>query len=139
MEVIFFQATELLLYCSQHPLFFFTICISSWAMKTIFLSEFEPQCRNENYPCKNTQFYIQFGSNRIKCKSRHVVKIKTPFTLFSCSAWLWSCGCGQTRQGPLKKWREHSLNLHILKIHSRGAPITPCGWMWVDFLDHDLL
>ena len=29
--------------------------------------------------------------------------------------------------------------LHLLKIHSRGkAPITPRGWMGVDFLDHEL-
>ena len=42
-------------------------------------------------------------------------------------------------EGPLKKWTEHSLELHLLKIHSRGAPITPRGWMGVDFLDHELL
>ena len=42
-------------------------------------------------------------------------------------------------QGPLKKWTEHSLELHLLKIHSRGAPSTPQGWMEVDFLDHELL
>ena len=41
-------------------------------------------------------------------------------------------------QGPLKKWTEHSQELHLLKIHSRGAPITPRGWMGVDFLDHEL-
>ena len=29
------------------------------------------------------------------------------------------------RQGSLKKWTEHSQLLHLLKIHSRGAPITP--------------
>ena len=28
------------------------------------------------------------------------------------------------RQEPLKKWTEHSQELHHLKIHSRGAPIT---------------
>ena len=43
------------------------------------------------------------------------------------------------RQGPLKKWTEHSQELHLLKIHSRGVPITPWGWMGVDFLDHELL
>ena len=42
-------------------------------------------------------------------------------------------------QGPLKKWTEHSQELHLLKIHSRGAPITPGGLMGVDFLDHELL
>ena len=42
-------------------------------------------------------------------------------------------------QGPLKKWTEHSQELYLLKIHSRGAPITPQGWMGVDFLDHELL
>ena len=42
-------------------------------------------------------------------------------------------------QGPLKKWTEHSQELHLLKIHCRGAPITPRGWMGVDFLDHELL
>ena len=42
-------------------------------------------------------------------------------------------------QGPLKKWTEHSLELYLLKIHSRGAPITPLGWLGVDFLDHELL
>ena len=41
--------------------------------------------------------------------------------------------------GPLKKWTEHSQELHLLKLHSRGAPITPRGWMGVDFLDHELL
>ena len=46
------------------------------------------------------------------------------------------CGLGQ---GPLKKWTEHSQELHLFKIHSRGAPITPRGWMGVDFLDHELL
>ena len=30
-------------------------------------------------------------------------------------------------EGPLKKWTEHSLELHLLKIHSRGAPITTRG------------
>ena len=41
-------------------------------------------------------------------------------------------------QGPLKKWTEHSQELHLLKIHSRGeAPITP--WGVIDFLDHELL
>ena len=30
-------------------------------------------------------------------------------------------------QGPLKNWKEHSHELHLLKIHSRGAPITPRG------------
>ena len=39
-------------------------------------------------------------------------------------------------QGPLKKWTEHSLELHLLQINSRGAPITPQGWMGVDFLEH---
>ena len=43
------------------------------------------------------------------------------------------------RQGPLKKWTEHSQELNLLKIHSRGAPITSRGWMGVDFLDHELL
>ena len=38
-------------------------------------------------------------------------------------------------QGPLKKWTEHSQELHLLKIYSRGAPITLQGWMGVDFLD----
>ena len=42
-------------------------------------------------------------------------------------------------QGPLKKWTEQSKELHLLKIHSRGAPITPWGWMGVDYLDHELL
>ena len=42
-------------------------------------------------------------------------------------------------QGPLKKWTEHSQELYLLKIHSMGAPITPQGWMGVDFLDHELL
>ena len=42
-------------------------------------------------------------------------------------------------QGLLKKWTEHSQELHLLKINSRGAPITPQGWMGVDFLDHELL
>ena len=42
-------------------------------------------------------------------------------------------------QGLLKKWTEHSQELYLLKIHSRGAPITPRGWMGVDFLDHELL
>ena len=46
--------------------------------------------------------------------------------------------CG-IHQGPLKKWTEHSQELHLLKIHSRGAPITPRSWMGVDFLDHELL
>ena len=46
---------------------------------------------------------------------------------------------GTLIQGPLKKWTEHFLALHLLKIHSRGAPITPRGWMGVDFLDHQLL
>ena len=46
---------------------------------------------------------------------------------------------GSVNQGLLKKWMEHSQDLHLLKIHSRGAPITPRGWMWVDFLDHKLL
>ena len=45
---------------------------------------------------------------------------------------------GVSRQGPLKKWTEHSQKLHLLKIHSRGAPITPWGWMGVDSLDHKL-
>ena len=36
-------------------------------------------------------------------------------------------------QGPLKIWTEHSQELHLLKIHSRRAPITPQGWMVVDF------
>ena len=32
-------------------------------------------------------------------------------------------------QGLLKKWTEHSQELHLLKIHSRGASITPpAGW-----------
>jgi len=44
-----------------------------------------------------------------------------------------------TIQGPLKKWTEHSQELHLLKIHSRGAPITPRGWKGIDFLDHELL
>ena len=34
-------------------------------------------------------------------------------------------------QGPLTKWPEHLLNLHLLKIRS-------IGW-GVDFSDHDLL
>ena len=42
-------------------------------------------------------------------------------------------------QGPLNKWTEHSQDFHLLKIHSRGAPITPWGWMGFDFLDHKLL
>ena len=42
-------------------------------------------------------------------------------------------------QGPLKKWTEHSQELHLLKIHSRGAPITLRGRMGVDFWDHELL
>ena len=46
---------------------------------------------------------------------------------------------GRADQGPLKKWTEHSQELHLMKIHSRGAPITPQGWMGVDFLDHELL
>ena len=46
---------------------------------------------------------------------------------------------GSVNQGLLKKWMEHSQDLHLLKIHSRGAPITPWGWMGVDFLDHKLL
>ena len=46
-----------------------------------------------------------------------------------------------SNQGPLKKWTEHSQELHLLKIHrgGGGAPITPWGWMGVDFLDHELL
>ena len=28
---------------------------------------------------------------------------------------------------------EHSLELHLLKIHSRGPPITPWGWMGLIF------
>ena len=31
-------------------------------------------------------------------------------------------------QGPLMKWTEHFQELQILKIYSRGAPITPQGW-----------
>ena len=42
-------------------------------------------------------------------------------------------------QGLLKKWAEHSQELHLLKIHSRGAPITPQGRMEADFLDNELL
>ena len=44
-------------------------------------------------------------------------------------------------QGPLTKWPEHPLNLHLLKIRSRGwgAFITSRCWIGVDFLDHDLL
>ena len=42
-------------------------------------------------------------------------------------------------QGPLKKWTEHSQELHLLKIHNRGAPITHRVGMGVDFLDHELL
>ena len=48
-------------------------------------------------------------------------------------------GARNLGQGPLKKWTEHSHELHFLKIHSRGAPITPRGWMGVDFLGHELL
>ena len=44
-----------------------------------------------------------------------------------------------TKQEPLKKWTEHSQELHLLKIHSSGASITPRGWMGVDYLDHELL
>ena len=43
------------------------------------------------------------------------------------------------KKGPLKKWTEHSLDLHLLKIHSRGASITPLGWSGIDFLAHELL
>ena len=32
-------------------------------------------------------------------------------------------------QGPLKKWTEHSQELHLLKIHSRGLLLHPgAGW-----------
>ena len=32
-------------------------------------------------------------------------------------------------QGPLKKWTEHFQEWHLLKIPTRGAPITPgVGW-----------
>ena len=44
----------------------------------------------------------------------------------------------KVKQVPLKKWTEQSQKLRLLKIHSGGAPITPRGWMGVDFLDHDL-
>ena len=36
-------------------------------------------------------------------------------------------------QGPLKKWTEHSQELHLLKIYSRGAPNTPRDWMGLIF------
>ena len=39
----------------------------------------------------------------------------------------------QPNQGPLKNWKEHSQELHLLKIHSRGAPITTQVWMGVVF------
>ena len=32
----------------------------------------------------------------------------------------WNCWFGPSNQGPLKKWTEHSQELHFLKIHSRG-------------------
>ena len=31
----------------------------------------------------------------------------------------------ELNQGPLMKWTEYSQELDLLKIHSRGAPITP--------------
>ena len=45
----------------------------------------------------------------------------------------------KVKQVPLKKWTEQSQKLRLLKIHSGGAPITPRGWMGVDFWDHELL
>ena len=42
-------------------------------------------------------------------------------------------------QGSLKKWTEHSQELYLFILHTRGVPITPWGWMGVDFLDHNLL
>ena len=42
-------------------------------------------------------------------------------------------------QGPLKKWTEHSPELHLLKIHRRGSSYYTPGWMGIDFLDHELL
>ena len=38
-------------------------------------------------------------------------------------------------QGPLKKWTEHSQELHLLKIHSRGAPIHGLLNRWTSQLD----
>ena len=41
---------------------------------------------------------------------------------------------GCITQGPLKKWTEHSQELHLLKIHSRGrgAPIHGRLYRWTE-------
>jgi hypothetical protein len=41
--------------------------------------------------------------------------------------WIGKYKPGDLTQGPLKKWTELSQELQLLKIHSRGAPITPWG------------
>ena len=42
-------------------------------------------------------------------------------------------------QGHVKKWTEHSQELHLLKRHSRGGSYYTPGLDGVDFLDHELL
>ena len=52
-----------------------------------------------------------------------------PFTYLIIPRYKWFSSWWLATQGPLKKWTEHSQELHLLKIHSRRAPITPRDYM----------
>ena len=96
-----------------------------------------------------SHFYVNqlFRSNTTMCRKliylsmKTLKKIKGKLEFFLVLAWLPKKPVsGRNRiflkaiQGPLKKWMEHSQELHLSKIHSRGGsyytPGLDGGWFF---------
>ena len=71
--------------------------------------------RKEYFGQKRDGSFISRGQNFSQRNGAYRRRSFNIWWTLTCSRWI--------RQGPLKKWTEHSQELHLFKIQSRGA-----GW-----------